>query len=105
MLLNFSKKNIKKIKELSLINTDHSLLKYFSSEGVCLDESKFALQSHEKALISILNPKADEKVDRFLEFLQKGFAKTVMWGNVGGFIAERMVRSAFAPMLKFSSLS
>jgi len=71
-----------------LINTDHSLLKYFSSEGVCLDESKFALQHHEKALISILNPKADEKVDR-----------------VGGFIAERMVRSAFAPMLKFSSLS
>ena len=47
VLVNFSKKNIKKIKELSFINNDHSLLKYFSSEGVCLDETKFALDVNE----------------------------------------------------------
>lgn len=46
VLLHFSKKNIKKIKELSFINTDHSLLKYFSSDGLCLDETKFALNSN-----------------------------------------------------------
>lgn len=105
VLLQFSKKNIKKIKEISFINTDHSLLKYFSSDGTCLDETKFALNSNEKALISILNPKSDNRVDRFIEFLQKGFAKTVMWGNVGGYIGEKMVRAAFAPMIKFSTLS
>ena len=32
------------------------------------------------------------------------FIKTVVWGNVGSVIGERMVRSAFGPMLKFSSL-
>jgi hypothetical protein len=47
VLLQFSKKNIKKIKELSFINNEHSLLKYFSSEGACLDETKFALDVNE----------------------------------------------------------
>jgi len=47
VLLQFSKKNIKKIKELAFINSEHSLLKYFSSEGVCLDETKFALDANE----------------------------------------------------------
>lgn len=39
-----------------------------------------------------------------IELLQKNFARTVIWGNVGGMTGERMVRSAFAPMLKFSGL-
>lgn len=33
------------------------------------------------------------------------FAKSVMWGNVGGMTGERMVRAAFAPMIKFSGLT
>jgi hypothetical protein len=45
------------------------------------------------------------RVDKLLELLQRGFAKTVIWGNVGGIIGEKMVRSAFAPMVKFSQLT
>ena len=44
------------------------------------------------------------KVDRLVEVLQKMFVKTVIWGHVGGVIGEKMVRAAFGPMLKFSSL-
>lgn len=40
-----------------------------------------------------------------MDFIQRHFAKTVMWGNIGGLTAERMVRSAFAPMIKFSNLT
>jgi hypothetical protein len=29
----------------------------------------------------------------------------MIWGNVGGLIGEQMVRAAFAPLIKFSSLS
>ena len=28
-----------------------------------------------------------------------------MWGNFGGEIGEQMVRAAFAPIIKFSSLA
>jgi hypothetical protein len=43
-------------------------------------------------------------VDTFIELLQRGFVKSTIWGNVGGLIGEIMVRSAFAPIVKFSSL-
>ena len=49
--------------------------------------------------------KREKKVDSFIELLQKLFAKTVIWGNVGGYTGERMVRAAFAPMIKFSNLT
>jgi hypothetical protein len=44
-------------------------------------------------------------VDYFVDFLQRAFAKTVMWGNVGGRIAEQMVRAAFAPIISLSQLA
>ena len=58
VLASFSKKNVKKIKELSYINLEdeQSLLRYFTSEGVCTDMSKFELAKEEKALNSILYP-------------------------------------------------
>lgn len=59
----------------------------------------------DKVLMAILHEKKDKKVDRLIELLQKNFTKTVVWGNVGGIIGERMVRSSFAPMIKFSSLT
>lgn len=31
--------------------------------------------------------------------------KTVIWGQIGGYTGERMVRAAFAPMIKFSNLT
>jgi hypothetical protein len=37
--------------------------------------------------------------------LQRSFSKTVIWGNVGGYTGEKMVRAAFAPMIKFSNLT
>ena len=37
--------------------------------------------------------------------MQRGFIKTVMWGNFGGEIGEKMVRAAFAPIIKFSTLA
>jgi hypothetical protein len=52
--------------------------------------------------MSILHIGRDKKVDRLIELLQRGFAKTVMWGNVGGKIGEQMVRAAFAPIISFS---
>ena len=56
-------------------------------------------------MFAILYEKREKKVDSFIELLQKLFAKTVIWGNVGGYTGERMVRAAFAPMIKFSNLT
>jgi hypothetical protein len=56
-------------------------------------------------LLAILHLKRDKSVDKFLELIQRGFARTMMWGNVGGIIGEQMVRAAFAPLIRFSSLA
>jgi hypothetical protein len=55
--------------------------------------------------LAILHYKKDHKVDKFLELIQRAFAKTMIWGNVGGLIGEQMVRAAFAPLIKYSSLA
>ena len=59
----------------------------------------------DKALSAIIHERKDQKIDRLIDILQRNFSRTVIWGNVGGQTGEKMVRAAFAPMIKFSNLS
>jgi len=62
------------------------------------------LNDVERGLRAIIYENSDPKIEHTLAFFQKQFSKTVFWGNVGGKIAEKMVRAAYAPMIKFSNL-
>ena len=94
----FSKRTIKRLQELTDVTEDKALLALFA-------DGDSDQHPDDRCLFAVLHEKRDAKIDAFLCFLQRNFAKTVVWGNVGGFTAERMVRSAFAPMLKFSNLT
>ncbi len=104
----FSKRTIKRLQELTDITEDKALLNYFNEntndKGAFIDTTS-NLTPEDKCLFSILREKTDAKIDAFIILLQKMFAKSVMWGNVGGMTGERMVRAAFAPMIKFSGLT
>jgi len=93
----FSKKTIKKIQELTDITKDTHFTTAYTPEG--LPSSEPVLTSDDELLLSVLHGGRSLQVDHFIAFLQRGFAKTVMWGSVGGLIAESMVRSAFAPII------
>lgn len=95
----FSKRTVKKMQELADITEDKDFLEYFTNDLEALSVAA------DKVLMAILYDRRNDKVDRLIELLQKNFSKTVIWSNIGGLIGERMVRSAFAPMIKFSSLS
>ncbi len=80
------------------------MLKNFNVEGILTNEKAYSVLDEDETLFAILNKRRDPKIDQFIELLQRGFAKTTMWGQFGGEIGEQMVRAAFAPIIKFSHL-
>ena len=103
----FSKRTIKRLQELTEITEDKALLSFFTEKAANdkLIDTNANLTPEDQCLFSILREKSEAKTDAFLMLLQKMFAKSVMWGNVGGMTGERMVRAAFAPIIKFSGLT
>ena len=101
----FSKRTIKKLQEVADITGDRSFLTNFNTEGALVNERAYSLSEDDETLLALLHPKRSPTIDAFVQLLQRGFVKTAIWGNVGGLIGEVMVRSAFAPIVKFSSLA
>lgn len=50
VLPQFSKKTIKKLQELTPITRDEKMSKFFSVEGVCNDETQYALSKDDETL-------------------------------------------------------
>ena len=65
----FSKRTIKKLQELTAITGDEDLNKYFSPEGILMDEKKYPMSAEEQLAIAILHPRTDRKVDSFVDLI------------------------------------
>ncbi len=56
------------------------MLKNFNVEGILTNEKAYPVLDEDETLFAILNKRRDPKIDQFIELLQRGFAKTTMWG-------------------------
>ena len=59
------------------------------------------LVSEKNLLFNILNGD-NENINKFIVILQKKFSEEIVWSHIGGLQADRLVRSAFAALLRHS---
>ena len=74
------------------------LSEYLSGE-MTLEE-----KNEEEFLNSIITPGLDPQMDKTLDFIQKNFAKEALWANLGGDNGSRLVRAAYAVIIKHGGL-
>ena len=75
------------------------LSEYLRSE-ITSEEKK-----QEEFLNHIIFGNTDEKVGKFLVYLQKLFSKECLWANLGGENADKIVRATFAVIIKHAGLT
>ena len=74
------------------------LIEYLSSD---INDSE---KKEETFLEHIIDGHSNADIEKVLDFLQKQFAKTIVWSNLGGENAARCVRAVFAVVVKHGGL-
>ena len=63
-----------------------------------------AEREEEEFLATVMHPGKDVQMDKTIDFIQKLFTKEALWGNLGGENGAKVVRAAYAVIIKHAGL-